>query len=185
MPARAADMFVGIGGNLHSPRFGPPEAVMAAALGALSAAGLVVRRRSRWYRSAPVPPSPQPSFINGVVHVCTMLPPDNVLASLHAIEAGFGRVRGERNAARILDLDLLACGRLVLDRPGGVQVPHPRLHLRTFVLLPLIELAPDWRHPCLNRTPVQLLADMPAEVAAGQCAEVIPEDRPEPDERGG
>lgn len=178
-------MFVGIGGNLSSPRFGPPEAVMAAAVDALPAAGIFVQRRSRWYRSAPVPPSAQPPFINGVLHVCTSLPPNGVLASLHTIEAEFGRVRGERNAARILDLDLLACGPLVLDRPSGVQVPHPRLHLRTFVLLPLIELAPDWRHPRLNRTAVQLLADMPAEVAAGQWAEVIPEDRPELDERGG
>jgi len=174
----AADVFLGIGGNLACDRLGPPRAVMDAAVAALGAAGIAVRRRSRWYRSAPVPASSQPPFVNGVLQVETALTPAALMAALHGLEARFGRVRSAPNAARILDLDLLAYGSVLAAEPGGLQLPHPRLHLRTFVLLPLAEVAPGWRHPRLGLTAGELLAALPPEVAAGQEAEPLPPDTP-------
>ena len=124
------------------------------------AEGVHVRRRSRWYRSAPVPPSGQPDYVNGVAIVETALDPASLLALLHRIEARFGRVRGARNEARALDLDLLAYDDRVNDGADGPILPHPRLHQRAFVLRPLAELAPLWRHPRLGRTASSLAKDL-------------------------
>lgn len=154
-------VFIGIGGNLPSPRFGDPLSVMTAAVGALGSAGIAVVRRSRWYRSAPLPPSDQRPFVNGVLAVTTSLEPHPLLDALHAIEAAFGRVRGEVDAARILDLDLLAWGQRVVDGDGGLWLPHPRLHLRAFVLAPMSEIAAAWRHPALGKSVDALLRDLP------------------------
>src|SRR5512134_729755 len=156
-------VLVGVGGNLPSPTFGSPLAVMAALLRELPSAGIAVRRRSRWYRSAAVPPSDQPSFINGVLDIRTSLDPESLLEALHRMEAKFGRVRSVRNAARVLDLDLLAWGRMVMQSDAGLYLPHPRMHLRAFVLEPLAELAPDWRHPRLGLSITEMLAALPAE----------------------
>ena len=161
-------VFVGVGGNLASPRFGPPVATCSAALDRLEALGITVARRSRWYRSLPVPPSPQqPSYVNGVVQVTTLKKPTELLSSLHAIESEFGRQRGKQNDARVLDLDLLAYGDWISLPETGVVLPHPRMHERAFVLKPLAELAPDWRHPVLGLSVGQLLAVLPP----GQFAE--------------
>ena len=154
----ANDVFIGMGGNLPSETLGPPLAVMVAALQALPARRIVVRRRSRWYRSAPVPASDQPTYINGVLDVETRMDPPALLEALHGVEADFGRARGAPNAARVLDLDLLAFGRSVVQGEAGLFLPHPRMHLRAFVLKPLAELAPLWRHPLLGLSTTQLLA---------------------------
>ena len=154
----ANDVFIGVGGNLPSETLGSPLAVMVAALQALPARRIVVRRRSRWYRSAPVPASDQPTYINGVVEVETRMDAAALLEALHGVEADFGRARGAPNAARVLDLDLLAFGRSVVQGEAGLFLPHPRMHLRAFVLKPLAELAPLWRHPLLGLTTTQLLA---------------------------
>ena len=153
-------ILVGLGANLPS-EFGPPQATLAAALDALAAEDLRILARSRWYRSAPVPPSGQPWFVNGVAAVATGLDPGALLALLHRVEARFGRVRGARNAARTLDLDLLAYDERVTDGPDGPVLPHPRLHERGFVLLPLAELAPAWRHPASGRSLAALIAALP------------------------
>ncbi len=129
-----------------------PETLQAA-LHALDEAGVATVRRSRWYRTAPVPVSDQPWFVNGVAAVATALAPVDLLAALHQVEAAFGRRRDRPLASRLLDLDLLAFGEKVIAagaRSGGLIVPHPRLHERAFVLVPLAELAPDWRHPVLG-----------------------------------
>jgi 2-amino-4-hydroxy-6-hydroxymethyldihydropteridine diphosphokinase len=155
-------VFLGIGGNLPSKTIGSPLAVMAATLRALPSVGIVVRHRSRWYRSAALPPSDQPTYINGVLDVETSLAPEPLLEALHRVEAEFGRVRGAPNAARVLDLDLLAFGRMVVQSDAGLCIPHPRMHLRAFVLEPLAELAPDWRHPRLGLSVRQMVAALPA-----------------------
>lgn len=160
-------VFVGIGGNLFSRRYGPPVATCRAAVEALVASGIVITRCSRWYRSLPVPRSRQPPYVNGVIRVETTKGPTELLCLLHAVEADFGRERGERNAARVLDLDLLAYDERVSPPPAGVELPHPRMHERAFVLKPLAELAPDWRHPLLGGSVVELLALLPP----GQIAE--------------
>lgn len=140
-------ILLGLGANLEHPRFGPPRQTLQAALEALEQSGIAVLARSRWYRSAPVPASDQPWFVNAVASVETDLSPAALLARLHRIEARFGRARRRRNEPRVLDLDLLAYHDRV-SAPGEVPVlPHPRLADRGFVLLPLLEVAPDWRHP--------------------------------------
>jgi 2-amino-4-hydroxy-6-hydroxymethyldihydropteridine diphosphokinase len=139
-------VLIALGANLPS-RFGTPVQTLEAAVKELESKDVKVVRRSRWYRSEPVPVSSQDWFINGVISVETGLGPEALLALLHEIEDRFGRERGERNAARVLDLDLIAYGRLVRHGQGGPDVPHPRMHERAFVLLPMVDIAPDWLHP--------------------------------------
>jgi 2-amino-4-hydroxy-6-hydroxymethyldihydropteridine diphosphokinase len=155
-------IFIGIGANLTSPEYGDPRATCGAALAALvaprAAGGITIAQRSQWYKSAPVPASDQPWFVNAVVLVKTALDPDRLIDLLLQTEQSFGRHRAEKNDPRILDLDLLAYGEMVIggEGPGDVggtpnpTVPHPRLHERAFVLLPLRDIAPDWRHPVLD-----------------------------------
>lgn len=155
-------VFVGLGANLAG-RHGPPTATLAAALEALGSPDTRVLRRSSWFRSAPVPASDQPWFVNGVAEIATRLGPDALLERLNAIEDAFGRTRGEPNAARVLDLDLLDYAGLVSGPAARAVLPHPRMHLRAFVLLPLAELAPDWRHPATGRPISALIAALPAD----------------------
>ncbi len=116
--------------------------------------------RSRWYRSPAWPPSSQPDYVNGVVRLEGEADPLALLHGLHRLEADAGRVRSVANAARTLDLDLLAMDSLVLDALALV-LPHPRMAERAFVLAPLCDVAPDWRHPALKRTAAQLFAALP------------------------
>lgn len=150
-------ILIGLGGNLASPRWGPPQATLTAALDALAGAGVAVVARSAWYRSAPLPPSGQPWFTNGVASVATELDAFGLLAAMQRIETRFGRVRSERNAARIVDLDLLDYRGDRIET-ADLILPHPRLHRRRFVLEPLAEIAPGWRHPVLRLTASELLA---------------------------
>jgi 2-amino-4-hydroxy-6-hydroxymethyldihydropteridine diphosphokinase len=143
-------ILVALGGNLPHPVYGEPRATLEAALRAIAEGPASVRRRSRFYRTAPVPASDQPDFVNAVALLETGLSPRALLAALHAIEREFGRQRGVRHAARTLDLDLLAFDERV-SAPGEEPVlPHPRLHERGFVLYPLRDVAPGWRHPRLG-----------------------------------
>ena len=167
-------IYIGLGSNLHSPRYGPPLAACKAALEELSGAGVWVLRRARWYRSAPQPPSGQPWFVNGVAEVETALSAAELLASLHRIEEDFGRRRRVKNEPRVIDLDLLAYGGLV-SAPGNLPIlPHPGLAERAFVLLPLAELAPEWRHPRSGLSVSAMIAELPP----GGAAEPIDQDPP-------
>lgn len=160
-------ILVGLGSNLPSAAHGSPLAVCQAALEALRAEGLRMARQSRWYRSAPVPASDQPWFVNGVVTLERAPGPAPLLALLHRVEDRFGRQRGAPNAARVLDLDLLAFGERVAAGGGGDPIlPHPRLHQRAFVLRPLAEVAPDWRHPRLGRSVAELIRALPGDQSA-------------------
>lgn len=163
-------IFVALGANLPSEA-GPPARTLVAAMEALDAAGLRVAARSRIYESPPWPqPSDQPWYANAVVRLETRLEPEALLARLHAVERAFGRVRSVPNAPRALDLDLL-------DHDGAVRhevaplLPHPRMATRAFVLLPLAELAPDWRHPADGTPIAELIARLPADTICRPLAE--------------
>ncbi len=140
-------ILIGLGANLPSTDYGPPRATLEAALRALAAAGAPALRRSPWYESAPQPPSGQPWFVNAVAALETALAPEALLALMLEVERSFGRVRGAPNAARAIDLDLLDHDGRVTAPGARPELPHPRLHERAFVLLPLADLAPGWRHP--------------------------------------
>jgi len=160
-------ILIGLGANLPSPAGGPVE-TLKAALHAISGGGARVADLSRFYRSAPVPPSGQPDYVNAVARVETGLDAAELLGLLHRVEAGFGRVRRLRNDARPLDLDLIAYGNEI--RTGSPELPHPRMADRAFVLLPLADIAPDWRHP-VTGTP---LADLIARLPEGQDISPLP-----------
>lgn len=145
-----------IGGNLPGA-YGSVISALEAASDRLAAAGLAPIRRSRWWRSAAWPDPGDPPFVNGVVLVRTSLAPFDVLGLLRAIEAEFGPREGARNSPRVLDLDLIAAGRAILNTPS-LTLPHPRAAERYFVMGPLAEIAPDWRHPVLNQTASALAA---------------------------
>ena len=157
-------ILLGIGGNLAA-EYGPPRETLTAALAALTGGGIRVLARSRWYESEPVPPSAQPRFVNAVAILETALDPWTLLDELLALEAQFGRVRGTRNAPRTLDLDLLDYRGWLIESDQLV-LPHPRLHERRFVLAPLVEVAPGWRHPRLGLGAGELLARLPPEPKA-------------------
>jgi len=147
-------VIIALGGNIAGD-FGSSEALLEAALARFAEAGLPLWRRSSWWRSAAWPDPTGQEYRNGVVLVEARLPPEEVIRTLFNLEAAFGRVRGARNAARTLDLDLIAHGRTISDDPR-LTLPHPRAHERLFVMGPLAQIAPGWRHPVLGRTAAEL-----------------------------
>ena len=134
--------YIGMGGNLASWA-GSPEATLAAAALRLESLGRLVCRSSL-YSTEPVGIASQPRFVNAVVGLETELEPKELLRGLLIIEKKFGRDRatGVPNGPRTLDLDILLCGDLVISEPG-LEIPHPRLAERAFVLIPLNEIAPE------------------------------------------
>ena len=134
--AAATPAYIGLGANL-----GEPEATLRAALRALAALpDSVLQACSSFYRSAPIAAT-GPDYLNAVVRLDTRLAPHALLAELQRIEQAHGRDRPYRNAPRTLDLDLLLYGEQRFATPA-LTVPHPRLHERAFVVLPLVEIAP-------------------------------------------
>ncbi|GAB4574665.1 MAG: 2-amino-4-hydroxy-6-hydroxymethyldihydropteridine diphosphokinase [Rhodothalassiaceae bacterium] len=172
-PDSDGGVFIGLGSNLPH-RGQSPEAVMRTAIAACRDAGLALGAVSSLYRSKAEGGPMQPDYLNAVIEVATTLAPGDLLALLHDIEARMGRERLVRYGPRTLDLDLLDMRGAVLPDPARWQaetaresaplflvLPHPRLHLRRFALAPLLEIAPDWRHPVLGVQGADLLASLP------------------------
>jgi len=151
-------ILIALGANLPGPDGAPALETLqraAALLDGLCGAKLVAI--SRWYNTAPVPPSPgTPDYVNGVARLEGEVDPAVLLAATQAIENRFGRVRPYLNAPRTLDLDLIDVNGIVRDGPDPI-LPHPRAHQRRFVLEPLMDVAPDWVHPRLHASATELL----------------------------
>ena len=151
---------IALGSNLSSQAGGPQE-TLAAAIARLTYNDATVRKVSRYFKSAAWPDPNDPPFTNAVAIIETARDPAALMTLLHETEAAFGRVRGPRNAPRTLDLDLI-------DYDGRVEkgppvLPHPRLADRAFVLVPLADIAPDWRHPESGQSIAELIAVLPPE----------------------
>lgn len=153
MPARRA--FLGLGSNL-----GDRESTLAAARARLRAGGFEIRRASALYWTEPVGGPPQEWFLNQVLEGATALSPEQLLELALQAEREQGRVRRERDGPRTLDVDLLLYDGERRSSPG-LELPHPRLHERRFVLVPLCEIAPEALHPGLGLTARQLLERCP------------------------
>ena len=154
---------LGLGGNLPCETFGLPRTTCGAALQILEARGINITHRSRWYESAPVPASDQPWYVNGVVGIETVLEPVALVKEVLDVEAELGRRRSTVNAPRTIDIDVIAYNDVVIsgDHTGDVEIPHPRMHSRAFVLLPMAEIFPDWQHPKQAKSIAELVAQLP------------------------
>lgn len=177
-PARVREpVLVGLGSNLDRPVDRLAEAVQRLA------PVVEVLAVSPVYRTEPVGFREQPDFYNAVVMGRTALEPAGVLAHLHAVEEAMGRSRSFRNAPRVIDLDLLAVGGRVMDSPA-LTLPHPRMAERAFVLVPLAEVAPEWRHPLLGRTARELLVSAGVLERVERWGDLPPDDSGPPATQG-
>ncbi len=168
-----------MGSNLTS-RHGSPLDTVLAAIDAVARAGVQVDAVSEMYRTPACPAGAGPDYVNAALACRSALGPQALLERLHGIEKAFDRRRTGRWQSRTLDLDLLAVGDAILpDRetfahwsdldaeeqksraPDRLILPHPRLHERAFVLIPLADVAPDWRHPVLGRRVQEMAAALP------------------------
>lgn len=148
-------VYVALGGNI-----GDRPANLQAALDALQAGGQVrVEKLSNLYETAPVGYADQPDFLNMALEAATNLEPAALLAFLKEIEAALGRRPSFRNGPRPIDLDIIFYDNLALDTPG-LQIPHPRLRGRGFVLKPLNDLAPGYLHPVYGLSVAELLSEI-------------------------
>ena len=154
-------ILIGLGSNLPGV-FGTPEENIQKALSLMPENGLNVVSASSVWKSAPVPISDQPWYHNAVCVVETDLSAHDVLKAIAGIEDMAGRIRRERNAARVLDLDLLVYNDDVIE-DELLSVPHPRMHERAFVLLPLQEISADWMHPTLKQPIEHLVNQLPSD----------------------
>jgi 2-amino-4-hydroxy-6-hydroxymethyldihydropteridine diphosphokinase len=149
---------IALGSNLASDA-GPPEATIAAAIEELQRRAIRPVAVSPMYATPAWPDPREPSFVNAAARLETFLEPDALMGMLESIEAMFGRIRERPNAPRTLDIDLLDYNGVIRER--NPVLPHPRMETRSFVLVPLSDIAPDWRHPVSGKTIAGLIADLP------------------------
>jgi 2-amino-4-hydroxy-6-hydroxymethyldihydropteridine diphosphokinase len=150
--------FIGIGSNLGDRRKNCAEAVQSLK----EVRGCEFLGCSRWYLTSPVGVKDQDWFVNGVAGLAAEISARELLGRLLSIETGMGRVRNERWGPRVIDLDLLLYGKDII-KESDLEIPHPQMHLRRFVLAPLAELDPDLIHPVLGKTASQMLSELKGE----------------------
>lgn len=182
------EYLIALGSNMVS-QSGDRTETLTSALGMLAEHVGQIRRVSRFFSTPCFPAGAGPDYVNACVSLSAAANPDDLIKKLHNIEKIHGRVRKNRWGSRTLDLDLLACGdrispdlntfeqwrALPLDQqmthaPDQLILPHPRLHERAFVLVPLVDIAPDWRHPILRQNVTKMLQDLDKNA----IAEVVP-----------
>ena len=149
-------IIIGIGGNLYSSNGLHPIEIGKKAIKAMHSMSINVEKQSNWYRSDPIPKSDQPKFFNSVIVAKTILNELEVLKSLHKIEDNLGRLRKNINEARVIDLDLIDYSSKILQSEN-IIIPHPRAHLRRFVMEPLFEIEKNWMHPILKLSVTEIL----------------------------
>ena len=162
---------IALGANLPSV-YGAPAATLSKAVDVVQSRGINVLTRSGIWLTAPVPISDQPWYHNAVIAVQTRLSPNDLLKELLSIENEFGRVRSERNAPRILDLDLLAYGDAHLN-DADLTLPHPRMMERGFVLYPLLDVAAEWTHPVTGQRAQEAVRHLPPNQSAEKSSFVL------------
>ncbi len=179
---------IALGGNLAT-KTGTPEVTLQLAVAQIEAEIAPVMAVSRFYRTPCFPAGAGPAYVNAALAVTTALPAPEILRRLHIIESRHGRERVQRWGMRTLDLDLIALGDVVLPdagihtawralppdlqkmrAPDTLILPHPRMQDRAFVLVPLADVAPDWTHPVLGLTVMQMLSALPQ----ADLTEVVP-----------
>ena len=154
-------ILIAVGANLAAPDGSSPLQNCLGAVAAVRALpGLAFVALSAWYRSAAIPRSSQPDYCNGVIRLEGEATPGALLQALQAIEKGLGRSRGLPNQSRTLDLDIIDLNGAIRATPMPI-LPHPRAHLRAFVLRPIMDVAPSWRHPTLRQGVSTLLSELP------------------------
>ncbi|MBW1734189.1 MAG: 2-amino-4-hydroxy-6-hydroxymethyldihydropteridine diphosphokinase [Deltaproteobacteria bacterium] len=157
-PALITRVYVGVGSNMGDKLSNCRKAVRL--VGGMEDTSLV--ERSPFYRTEPLGLTDQDWYLNGVIGIQTYLSPQDLLRSLLSIETHMGRVRNERWGPRIIDLDILLYGNRVIDETN-LTIPHPLMHRRRFVLIPMVQLDPDLIHPVLGRTMKELSDDLSGE----------------------
>ncbi len=149
-------VFIAYGSNLLSGRVTASQA-FSDVVKVLQARGLIVNKISRLWSSKAWPNPDDPPYVNAVLQIETDLEPSELMSLLHDVERDAGRMRdGRLNTPRVLDLDLIAFGDVVMSGEKGLILPHPRAAERAFVMGPLAEIAPDWVHPVLKQSAVAL-----------------------------
>ena len=155
-------ILIGLGSNLESAGGHSTVQNIKNALAYCETRGIRILQSSRFYETAPVPADDTPWYVNAVAEVSTELPARDLLTRLLAIETQLGRVRGTQNAPRIIDLDLLDFKGWITTEKNLI-LPHPRMTERAFVLRPLNDIAPSWRHPVSGKSAIRLLHEFKAD----------------------
>ena len=175
---------IGLGSNLEQGSLNPVD-IISASIFALVNYSISVKKISRFFRTPAFPAGSGANFVNAAIMTRTKLPPQELLAILHEVERQNARQRETRWAARTLDLDLISYSALVMpssdefrywfdlplarqmkESPDNLILPHPRFHHRSFVLGPMMDIAPDWVHPVLGLSVAELYAQLPKQA---QC----------------